>query len=185
MHAARTIPRRPHYPTMSAKGMTLDHRIQLLAQAATLDELRAQLVPILNELAFHSVVLGGGSETLEKWHDEHTDALYGDTARDFAEGQQMREAAQAADVREGAASSPTASARGGPGLEPGLPSWPKDPYQRPPPVNRPAPGEVPASLQALLDHEDASDDSGGDDADDAVDSVDPEHRKQGPFGDGY
>lgn len=129
---------------MSSKKPSLDSRIQSLLSAATLEELRSALVPILHELSYHATVVGGGAETLDEWREECTDYLYSETARDYAADQLRRESRE---IERG--------------LRGGTPPGPEA-YQQPPPRNRPEPADIPPSLRAILDG--ASPDRGGDPA---------------------
>ena len=69
---------------MSSEGPTLDDRIQSLLGAASFEELRSSLVPILHELSYRATMVDGGAEALNQWREECTECLYRETVQDAA-----------------------------------------------------------------------------------------------------
>lgn len=106
-------------------------RIDALDEVRTVADLLRRLKPILNELAYYAVTGEAAvMETREEWHSQYTDALYGETSSDHKAGR------AAGAGRAG----PAPRADGGRGER----------APPPPPTNRPRPGDLPASLRAIM-----------------------------------
>ena len=111
-------------------------RIDTLDEARTVAELLRRLKPILNELAYYAVTGEAAvMETREEWHSQYTDALYGETSSDYKAGRATAGRAGPAPRADGGRSERS---------------------QAPPPANRPRPGDLPASLRAIMNGSHAS-----------------------------
>lgn len=121
-------------------------KIDALDEARSVADLVRRLKPILSELAYYAVT-GEASvmEAREEWHSQYADALYHESASEY-------NAARAA-VPAGRAGVSAGRAGGVPAGRPsGSPSRRRDRDERrpPPPSNRPRPGDIPSSLQAIM-----------------------------------
>jgi len=122
--------------------------IDALSEARTVADLVRRLKPILSELAYYAVT-GEASvmETREEWHSQYADALYYESASDYNAASAGRAGPPAG--LPGRAGVPPA---GRPGAPPGARRHDRDEQRRPapPPSNRPRPGDIPSSLQAIM-----------------------------------
>jgi hypothetical protein len=134
-------------------------KIDALDEARTVADLVKRLKPILSELAYYAVTGEAAvMETREEWHSQYADALYGATASDFNADRAAAAAPRAAPARAASARAPAPSgagrvdpgpARSGKGRGDG--GGERRHAQAAPPTNRPRPGDIPPSLQAIMD----------------------------------
>lgn len=150
-------------------------KLDALDEARTVADLVRRLKPILGELAYYAVT-GEASvmEAREEWHSQYADALYGATASDYNAG--LAPASRRQPAGAGAGAAPPVSrrrltadhgerrqappcGRGSPSTRGSLStrecpstrgSLSPERRQAPPPPNRPRPGDIPSSLQAIM-----------------------------------
>jgi hypothetical protein len=127
-----------------------------LSEARTVQELTARLRPILNQLAYVAVTEGSVAATNEEWHEKFTDNLYEATADDHRQASlaQVRLPASAPPPVRAASAAP-ASKRSASSSKPrNRDAFPSDNVAHPgiPPAvrSRPAPGNLPPSLMAIM-----------------------------------
>ena len=124
-------------------------KIDALDEARSVADLVRRLKPILSELAYYAVT-GEASvmEAREEWHSQYADALYYESASEYnaAAG---RAAVPAG--RTGAPAGRTGAPAGALAPSPTRRRHDRDEQRRPPPPsNRPRPGDIPSSLQAIM-----------------------------------
>jgi hypothetical protein len=130
----------------------LFENIEGLSECTTVAELVAKLKPILNAMAFYCVSSDGAVlETQEEWHGTFTDRLYEALGKD-------RKTAKAAQSTVSRAASPedlrtapltSAAAQNAPIARPK--KGRRGGARAAPLPKRPAPSNIPASLQAIMD----------------------------------
>lgn len=139
-------------------------KIDALDEARTVADLVKRLKPILSELAYYAVTGEAAvMETREEWHSQYADALYGASASDYnADRAAVAAVAPRAPARAASARAPSGAGRVDPGLARSVSttggkgggrgrSDERRHAQAAPPSNRPRPGDIPPSLQAIMD----------------------------------
>jgi hypothetical protein len=130
--------------------------IDELSEARTVQELVALLQPILHQLAYVAVTEGSVAATNEEWHDRFTDNLYEASASEHRQASlaQVRPPPVPAPVESRRAVSSSSSTTRKASGKPRRDAFPSDNVTHPgiPPAirSRPAPGNLPASLMAIM-----------------------------------